>query len=514
LFLIGLALIGVAWLESYPVSIPQVEKHVFDNICYLFWPGLSFVFTGLYLISETSTNKGVYFLCTILLTFSLYAHYMLFPMLPGSDSHYFRGLTKLFSKVGVDPTQQGYFQWPSFFILNNVLVMILGLNINEISKLVFLVTGFLISSNLFLFFLQEDEKLGFLGVALYFMGLFWFINYQFAPQSLALGLLLILVNITLKKDPSFKIISLLVFLDLVLTHSFIPILFLIFYFLLILRGHGSSREFLLYIVVYVTFILYFTTLYFRTLFQTLSNIVFAFSEYGEYARILQRTLTGPVSDLDAIAQIFSRSIALSLWSITSIGFLLRIIKKKINFHNLALLLTGFTYFLAGMFFNILGGRAFQILFIPLTSGIKPFLEKYKKGITVYLLLIFALFPFVIMHATYDLRLVQTTSGERASEMLTRNLKAHVNILSTPTDGFYVYGSLPSGTLSIVTPRLVELEQLLASRYDYIIYNPLLEKEALYEYGLNCSQIYKLRSYFLASYNRVWDDGYSQLLSTK
>jgi hypothetical protein len=198
----------------------------------------------------------------------------------------------------------------------------------------------------------------------------------------------------------------------------------------------------------------------------------------------------------------------------SIGFLLSIIKKKISFHSLALLLTGFMHFLAGMFFNILGGRSFQILFIPLSSSVKPFLEKYKKGITACLLLIFALFPFVIMHAVYDLRLVQTTSGERASEILMKNLKAHVNILSTPTDGFYVYGSLPRGTSNIVTPRLVGLEQLLAGKYDYIIYNPLLEKEMLYEYGLNYSQIYRLKSYFLASYNRVWDDGYSQLLFTK
>jgi len=514
LFLAGLALIGAAWLKSYPVLIPQVEKHVFDNICYLFWPGLSFVFIGLYLISETSTNKRVSFLCAMLLTFSLYAHYMLFPMLPGSDSHYFRGLTKLFSRVGIDPTQQGYFQWPSFFILNNVLAMILGLSINEISKLVFLVIGFLISSNLFLLFLQEYEKLGFLGVALYFMSLFWFINYQFAPQSLALGLLLILVKLTLKKGLGFKIISFFVFLNLVFTHSFIPILFLIFYFFLTLHGQGSPRELLLYIIVYVTFIIYFTTLYFHTLFQTLSNIFFAFSEYGEYARIMQRTLIGPVSTLDAIAQIFSRGITLSLWIIISIGFLFSIIKKKVSFHGLALLLTGFMHFLAGMFFNILGGRAFQILFIPLTSGVKPFLEKYKKGITACLLLIFALFPFVIMHAVYDLRLVQTTSGERASDILMKNLKAHVNILSTPTDGFYVYGSLPIGILNIVTPRLVELGQLLVSKYDYIIYNPLLEKEILYEYGLDCGQIYRLRSYFLASYNRVWDDGYSQLLFTE
>jgi len=520
MLLSGAMLAFIAWITSYPVEIPPIGEYVFDRINPLLWPSLSLAFTGLYLVSKIFKKpRSVYSFAFVLL---LHIHYTFFPLLPGSDSHYFRGLTNLFSKVALNPNLHKYFQWPSFFITSNFLMLTLDLDVGVVSKLIFIVIGFVATLVLFLFYSSQKGELGFLGVALYFMSLFYFINYQYAPQSLALALFLLLISQVIKGATQSIVTLLLIFIGLILTHSFYPIYFLLFLSVLMILRNGSGnfkRSYLklllpLCVVAYACYVIYVAAFYFNDLIKALSSIVIAFQEEHEYAYIVRRTIQSkPVSELDAIAQAFSRGITLSLWAITSLGFMYMLLRKKVNSYNLALFMSGVIHFLISAFFNVLGGRALQVLFIPLVFGIKLFLEKYEKVVKTYLLLVFLLFPLVIIHSTYDFRLVQTVSGKRASDILLEHIRGPIRILAAPTDGYYIYGSVPMGLVDVMNPRFIELNQLLAKRHVFIIYNPPLERELLYALDLNHSQIYFLQKHFLLNYNKCWDDGYTQLLSS-
>jgi len=511
IFILGAILIFIAWITSYPVEIPPLGEYVFDRINPVLWPGLSMVFTGLYLTS--TTFKKQQFIYAMIFVFTLYIHYMLFPLIPGSDSHYFRGLTNYFSNVGINPSLHKYFQWPAFFIINNFLISILGLNVDVASKLFFIVIGFVITIALFLIYSFQGE-LGFIGVALYFMGLFYFINYQYAPQSLALALFLVFVSQVIEENRHSMSLFLL-FIGLLLTHSFFPMYLLLFLLFLVLFKKWPIWELVLYTATYVIYVIFFAIIYFEDIIKALSNILVAFQKEHEYAYIVQRTIqSSPVSQFDAVAQLFSRCIILSIWALISLGFIYIMLKKKIDPYSLALFLSGLTHFTIGSIFNVLGVRSLQVIFISLVSGVKPFIEKYGKIAKTFLLLIFLLFPLVIVHSIYDFRLVQTTSGERASNILLEHVGGFIRIFATPTDAYYIYGNLQMGSVDVMCPQFIQLNQLnqsLAKKYNFIIYNPSLERDFLYALGLNHDQIYYFKKYFLLNYDKVWDDGYSQLL---
>ena len=76
------------------------------------------------------------------------------------------------------------------------------------------------------------------------------------------------------------------------------------------------------------------------------------------------------------------------------------------------------------------------------------------------------------------------SGKRASDILLEHIRGPIRILVTPTDEYYIYGSVPMGLVDVMNPRFIELNQLLAKRYDFIIYNPPLERELLHASDLN------------------------------
>ena len=515
LFLVGIAFVSLAWSESYPVSIPRTGTYVFDKISPWLWLGLSLIFVSLYEISRVS-NRKIGFLCAITFTLFVYVHYLLFPLLPGSDSHYFRALTKLFSSVGINPTEQDYFQWPSFFILNKTLVEVLALDVNAVSLVTFLLTGFLLSSTLFVFLSSEDRKLGFIGVAFYFMGLFYFLNYQFAPQSLALGLFLVSASFMSKNAFGFRLASFLIFGSLVLMHAFIPVLFLLCYLILTFRDPRRVTSLILFCAIYLATLTYFSVQHFQyLLLGALAELRYAFTLHGEYAVIIQGTFVPPVTFLDAVAQTFSRAITISIWAILIIGCLMRALNKDIKITSLSLLIAGSIYFAIGTFLSVLGARALQIVFVPFVSGYKPLLRRAPRIMHVCLLLIFMLFPFVIMHQIYDTTFAQTTSGQRESEILIGNLRAPgTHILSSDHDGFYIFGNLPMASrIQVDNPRIVSRESLWSQRYDYVIYGPPLEKEEVYGLGLTGIEIAQFRDHLLARYDRIFDDGYNSILSS-
>jgi hypothetical protein len=435
------------------------------------------------------------------MVFFLYVQSLFFERLPGPDSQSFRALTVLFQTVGIDPAQAAYFQWPSFFIINNSIMEVTGLDVNNTSTIVYIATGFALSSILFLYYSDESEGMGFAGVALYFTGLFWFLNYQFAPQSIALVLLLVCVKLVARDDLGSKICALLVFVDLVFTHAFMPVMFLLFYLVMVLLRRGRIQSLALYSSVYMARLVFAATAHLQSLIRIL---VLSIRELGlspDYAYILWATSKQVPPQFDVIAQIVSRVVTLSIWLLLAIGLFTRVLRRDFGTRNLSLMLSGAFYSAVGTILYIIGFRGLQLAFVPLASCCKPYLARYRKLMIGFLLIALALFPFVIIHQIYDTTLVQTASGERASDTLIPSVSGSTgSILASQVDACYIFSRMTESQRADLTLVPLHSSEMLSRNYKYVVYSHSLENSwAPQMDGL------------VQNYSRIWSDGSTAIL---
>lgn len=508
LFAVGTAFIVFAWLLSYPVTIPSLDKHVFDLISPFLWVGVSMVLASLLLISECARGRMTKLFCATSMVFFIYVHYLFFERLPGPDSHKFRAMTMLSQIAGVSPDQTEYFQWPSFFIFNDVIAEVTGFGVNNISALVFIATGFALSAILFLYSSDESEGMGFAGVALYFAGLFYFVNYQFAPQSIALVLLLACVKLVARNNLGSKICALLVFVGLVFTHAFMPVMFLGFYLIMVLLRRGRIQSLALYSAVYVAKLVYAAVFHVHDLIMILATLPGELQLSPDYEDILYATFGQVHTQIDAVAQIFSRAVTLSIWLLLMTGLLIRVARSDFGIRNLSLMLSGLLYSAIGMAVSIIGYRGFQLAFVPFVSCCKPYLTRYRKLVIGFLLVVLMLFPFVIVHQIYDTPLVQTASGERASETLIPSISGgSVSILASRVDACYIFLRMSAGQRADLPIVPLDSPLLLSRKYDYVVYGHSLEKRIASASDLRAPEM----DGFVKNYSRIWDDGSSRIL---
>jgi len=520
LLLLGIIILLFSFVRSYPITIKSMDDTVFDKVDYLFWFGFVVVLMGLFATSISTERLEIRYICSILLIFVFYIHYMLFPLLLGADSHFFRGATKLFMNVGVT-NEKYYFEWPIFFILNSVLANVLSLSVDSVCIVIFIVEGFLISSTLFILFSRIDKRLGFFGVALYVIATYRFLNYQFAPQSLALGFLLLALCLLERGNKGSRIALIILLFSMIYAHAFMIIFFLLSIFIMSLKQKNYRNLFLLSLAIYSAVLTLFTT----NFFYTLPNYLTAAS-FITPGRVLRATFTEPVSPLDNVAQIISRAITLSTWFVLSMGFLFQLKNRDIKLRELVLAIVGFVYFGVGNFVGILGERAIQVLFLPLVAGYKPFLKKVPKIASLLVLSFLILFPFIILHDMYSVGSFQTLSGERTTNFLAENLdqgKINIRILGARSDAGYLNGLLPDnlsfsieGVLSwgLTTSQLDEFHTKIINsdrNYDLILYNIILEKE-LMQSGFNEAEVTIYREKCLLRFNNIYNDGYSFILN--
>jgi hypothetical protein len=520
LFLIGLIIILFSFAESYPIVVRSVDDTPFEQFYPLFWLGLPITLVSLFMISFSFQRKEVMFFCSVLFVFFFWVHYLFFPLLPGSDSHYFRGATEDFMGVGVNPSEKDYFQWPAFFILNNVLSEISKINVDVACVIVFVAVGFLLSSSLFIFFSREDKMLGFVGVVLYFVGAYTFIDYQFAPQSFALGLFFLLLILMERKGIPSKVALIIIFTSLVYAHAFIPVFFLFLIFLFALKQPRYRNLFFLCLVIYFSVLVFFQISHFYALPSAFGNVIYIWR--GEYGRILTATITEPKSLLDNISQTVSRIMTVSIWLVLSIGFIAQIIGKKVKFKELALAIAGFSYFGLGTFFPTLGSRAIQILFVSATTGYNWIQRNFRKAAYLFILIIIILSPLVLVHRMYGVGFFQTTSGERATNFLASTLltkSSQANMVATREDNGYLLGRLPQNILLKADDALpfgATKDEIQAfqekvnhpnENYNYILYNVLLEKELLQSGAFSKEDISGFHQKCLSNFNLIYDDGY-------
>jgi hypothetical protein len=400
-FFVGIVLMIYSWWLSYPLSIDSVYDVVSNHVSFLYWVSLPLLLASMYMACIASKGNSLKWIAMIGIVFAMYSLFYFYYMTPGSDSQAFRGLTEYFIKTkDLDPSKaaHSYFQWPSFFLLGNMVTSVSGLGLASFEFLLYAIIGFLMATAMYTYASRAYKNEGFLAVAAFFVGMFYFLNYQDVPFSLAFGLLLLLFMLEARQK-NFNVIltELVLFTCISFTHAFVPLFFVLFLLIrfMLNRGRQHGRLFLMtliiYLVVQVT----------QAWFSFASNIRAVFTVPSEYSSLAQQILTSGSAPIDRIAQLFSRGVTVATVMICFAGFAILLVKRKLRDLDIAIFLTGVIYSAAGIVLFALGSRAIPLIFVPISLGASYLLRTKLRlvAISIFLVLLI-LFVSIPIHGTF------------------------------------------------------------------------------------------------------------------
>ncbi len=417
LFFIGLMLIIISWYRTFPIYLSSINDITFSQFYPSLWPGITLCSIGLFFVAYYCKSKIIVAACSACFPLLLYVCAFFFPYLASSDSGAARGMFQVFHKTGMNSGVISYFQFPAYFNLNEIIHQIVGVDEKGIAVLSFVLYGILLGLFLFLFFvnmkkLYYNQLVPFLLVFVFFIGMFSFLNYQWVPQTLALVYLFLLLFISTfvflespKIHWKFTFIFILIFISLLFTHAFIPVIFLSFFGILTLKKRNFRDIFIIIFSIYIVYTIYYAYLYFPLYIETFSS---ALKEIGtEYTTTLSQSVKGSVDILSQIISFANRITIPMVWMIGVLGFVVLFFKRKIDFVFISLGVAGGIYLAVGLAFSVLGLRAAQILFIPITIGFMFFVSKWKKPTIAIVVVVLVLSVFGPMRMAYNQTQFQT-----------------------------------------------------------------------------------------------------------
>jgi hypothetical protein len=397
---IGLLLVAVAWINSYPLTVESSTSHLFDSIYPSFWLGLSMANLGLFLVASRSRSRAERLACAFAFFVLAYSIRYFSTFLGGVDSDYFRGLTENYAASGVLlPQQHEYYQWPLLFILDVSTARILGLSVQLASEVLFFAWNFLLAAGLFSYSNGGDDVTDFLSATAYGISSYTFLVWQYSAQTFALVLLLWCVSLMLRNGASYRVISTLFYVALVFTHAFFAVFLVVATWIRTLMKPKSFHLAIIFTLVYATYVAFQAAI----LGQELVNLAYT-SLFFEYSLKVARTFgPGPVSPLDALAQTVSRLVSISAWGLLASLSIWCLVLKKLRAMDVSLGVSGAVYAIAGAIVPVLGIRAAQVIAIPTTHAVRVSADRSRarKALLSYFLLALVVFPVGMIHLFYN-----------------------------------------------------------------------------------------------------------------
>lgn len=519
-FLVGVILILSSWNLSYPIHMADLDAVTFTQFHPLIWPGIILSFMGLFLAGCYSQSKNVKIIYIVLLPIILYSNAFFFSYTPTSDSGGVKAMFEIFHQLGINPAAEPYFHYPVFFTLNEMTGQILQVDVNGVASILFLLFGVLLAIYLLLalFKLTENScQIAFFGALLYFTGLYFHLNYQWVPQTLALVFFLLLLILFDQKRVEYRILSIIVFTALVFTHLLIPAIFLFFLgFYSTVKKKELRNSFLLMTCIYVSVLVYYTTFYLSTIIDVFKQLTYGFGE--EYMTVISRSLVEPKGLMSQVIGIVNRSRIPLTWLMVSVGFLAGFIKKKISFTATVLGVTGGFCLVVGLFYPVLGVRALQILFIPLVIGVGFFVSKWKKPTLALVAVLLVLSVFGPMRESYDQYQFQLKEEEAACNFLANTIPAEestrlaiggvnygyfmrkFNYVNLDRDEYLDLWIMPPSD-----PEFYNVFNASMEENEYLLYNSNLGKEVV-SYGMSTKEVVLIQERVLLCYNKICECG--------
>lgn len=515
---VGAVLLFISWYLSYPVSIDSPYDFAYNHISYLYWVGLAILFFSFFVVATKTENNSLRWamaIGTVLLMFSqTYFYYMV----PGSDSHQFRGLTEYYISTGDLSLQphHSYYEWPLFFLLNKIVISITGLDLRYCEFILYGTTCSIITSFIYLH-VSKVQKNAYIAVIAFFIILTNFFNFQFwAAFTLSLCYILLLLyldSMTTKREvlPAMLII----FAGMTYTQILTPLFFVIYSLVMYIlkKNRKYLNLFILTSIIYA-FVLS-KNLLFAYYMKRLTDLFF--QEILHRITVTTASSIAPQPYVDVIAQLFSRSVTVTTVLVTGLGFVVLVRRKKLRGTDYAMLLTGAifaaTILVTPSSYHNLSNRSYFLLCIPASMGAAYLCEsKLRKYFVPAFMVFLLLFTFVIMHKTfYDQEIQFQTKAEYqcANFMIgTTNWNTPASVLSPFR--FMKYLTTKSST----DPNVVVFEDDSSARalgrfpenmtyYTYVAYTIGLAKSSL---AANYSVEESFMAFEVNHFNLIYNSG--------
>lgn len=402
--LIGLALFFYSWYKTYPISLKYPGDAVFYHISPFYWISIPVVLGSLYLIGVFSKSQPVKCAITVAIILFVYSLSFFYFTMPTSDSSYFRGLSQNFINTqSLNPSLfiHEYYQWPSFFLITDIATSVSGLPLISFEFFLYALIGSLIAGSLYVYAAKLNKNGAIIAVPSFFFAMFYFLNYQAVPFSLALALLFAIFMLETRKKTTPVIVTILIlFFCLSIAHSFVALFYILY---LLFRSLVSRSK------LYAEICLVATNIFVITQFSLSSywiglNITNLFRLPTEYSSIVSATLTATSTvptPIDTLSQTLSRASTIIILLMCLIGFVVLLIKRKLRAVDGAIFLAGLAYTVLGLALSSLGSRAISILFIPLSLGAMYFLgTKLRPYIIALFLIVLLLFVAIPIHTSF------------------------------------------------------------------------------------------------------------------
>ena len=522
LFFLGLIFLLVSWYYTYPIHmVNKVDELIFTQFFPLIWPGIFFSLIGLFLTGYYSTRKSIKAICASLFPIILYSYVFFYSYIPSSDSGYVKSMFEVFHLVGIDSSIVSYFQYPTYFTLNEITSQISGVYANGIATIFFALYGILLGLYLYIFLLKSTKnntsQIALLAGFLYFTVSFSFINYQWVPQTLAFVFFFLLLITFNYKGLEYKIISLILFAALIFTHAFFPVIFLLFFGFYIMKNREHFKMFLLMNCLYLAILIYYSSHFFPQIIDAFRETIYGFREYSSAISKSFKETTGVVDQFISLINRIRIPLTLAL---VIVGFVLDLIKKKISYILIALTIAGGFYFTLGIMYSVLGFRALQFVVASFVVGIGFFIVKWKKATVVFVLIIVMLSVFGPIRANYDLYQYHSSEETKTCDFLAQTLPINQSKIIFVSDevnyGYFknIESYINKTTKGYITAQnivfiLTTHEQIYSFLTNFnetvgnlwILYNPNLEKE-LFSYGITPNELQRINENNLLT-NKVY-----------
>jgi hypothetical protein len=227
LFLVAAGLLGLSLIFAFAPTIHgDFSRPPNTKASWHIWPALTLGFTGSGLLYWYSKRPSTRFVATFSFSLMFYFYFFFYHAF-GSDVGGILAVMRDFAgEDHVSSTLGSYSAWPSFYILSKQLSVITSLPLSVVLKVIFLVIITLLSASFTMLFSENDSRrFPLMPAFVFFVSSYVFLNWQSAPQTIGLVMLLLYFSATAGARRRW-VIGVPFFLFIVSDHGFVSLWFL------------------------------------------------------------------------------------------------------------------------------------------------------------------------------------------------------------------------------------------------------------------------------------------------
>jgi hypothetical protein len=397
IFVLAFVCFAYAWSVSYPLHSYNGAS-IFYSVSPVFWSAYLALGIGLWLLASRSRlNSAIVSVAFFTLMFLIGYFFYTFP---GADQFFKDIAAPYFNQNGsIDPTVAYRYEWPGLFILTRIFSLVTMGSIQLFVPLFIFLNGMLFALAAF-FVTRRPDSHPFWGVVAFTITGFFFLNYQFAAQTVGLALVVILFwreYTRWSTEETEVVLQTLLVIAIAFYHSFIGFLFVGY---LIIRA-VYDRRYLFRAILVAVVIISVDAMYTVLGFPNLVSFLGSFNLPGllEYLQTTSASLA-PGSPFQPLSRLCFAVVVI----ISAVGIVDMIKKRKLLKQDVSIIVCVMMFVVFGLAIPTVGTRVAQLAAIAAAIGGAQFPELLRiRGLLtrVLLIAIIVLSIFPVMAHNYQ-----------------------------------------------------------------------------------------------------------------